>query len=151
LKLSIHDYGYNYFSENTGKVTYAHNLYDATLGRSYDYDHLGRLVESHSGETNRSSNQAFQPHRFTTYERDANQSDEAMHRRYNRWWSRFDQPDPYDSSNVAANIHPIVTDSTKKQRSQPELTLCWRSPYTALFPRETGTSRPGSSVGRARP
>jgi RHS repeat-associated protein len=50
------------------------------------------------GETNRSSNQAFQPHRFTTYERDANQSDEAMHRRYNRWWSRFDQPDPYDGS-----------------------------------------------------
>jgi RHS repeat-associated protein len=50
------------------------------------------------GETNRSSNQAFQPHRFTTYERDGNQSDEAMFRRYNRWWSRFDQPDPYDGS-----------------------------------------------------
>jgi hypothetical protein len=50
------------------------------------------------GETGRSSNQAFQPHRFTTYERDGNQSDEAMYRRYNRWWSRFDQPDPYDGS-----------------------------------------------------
>jgi hypothetical protein len=34
-------------------------------------------------ETNRSS-EAFQPHKFTTYERDGNASDEAMHRRYNR-------------------------------------------------------------------
>jgi RHS repeat-associated protein len=50
------------------------------------------------GHTNRSSNDAFQPHKFTTYERDGNASDEAMHRRYNRWWSRFDQPDPYDGS-----------------------------------------------------
>ncbi|HKO43245.1 MAG TPA: RHS repeat-associated core domain-containing protein [Pyrinomonadaceae bacterium] len=40
----------------------------------------------------------FQPDRFTTYERDAPESDDAMHRRYNRWWSRFDQPDPYDGS-----------------------------------------------------
>jgi RHS repeat-associated protein len=32
------------------------------------------------------------------YERDLNASDEAMFRRYNRWWSRFDQPDPSDSS-----------------------------------------------------
>ena len=50
------------------------------------------------GNTNRNSNDAFQPHKFTTYERDLNASDEAMQRRYNRWWSRFDQPDPYDSS-----------------------------------------------------
>jgi RHS repeat-associated protein len=49
-------------------------------------------------DTNRSSNGAFQPHRYTTYERDGNQSDEAMFRRYNRWHSRFDQPDPYDGS-----------------------------------------------------
>lgn len=27
-----------------------------------------------------------------------NGGDEAMHRRYNRWWSRFEQPDPYDGS-----------------------------------------------------
>jgi RHS repeat-associated protein len=40
----------------------------------------------------------LQPHKYTTYERDANGGDEAMHRRYNRWWSRFDQPDPYDGS-----------------------------------------------------
>jgi len=49
-------------------------------------------------DTNRSSNAAFQPKKFTSYERDANSTDEAMFRRYNRWHSRFDQPDPYDGS-----------------------------------------------------
>jgi RHS repeat-associated protein len=49
-------------------------------------------------DTNRSSNAAFQPKKFTTYERDNNGTDEAMFRRYNRWQSRFDQPDPYDGS-----------------------------------------------------
>ena len=49
-------------------------------------------------DTNRSSNAAFQPKKFTSYERDANGTDEAMFRRYNRWQSRFDQPDPSDSS-----------------------------------------------------
>ena len=44
-------------------------------------------------DTNRSSNGAFQPKKFTSYERDANGTDEAMFRRYNRWQSRFDQPD----------------------------------------------------------
>jgi len=44
------------------------------------------------------ANAAFQPKKFTSYERDANSSDEAMFRRYNRWHSRFDQPDPYDGS-----------------------------------------------------
>ncbi|MGI8838871.1 MAG: S8 family serine peptidase [Pyrinomonadaceae bacterium] len=48
--------------------------------------------------TNRYSNGSFQPREFTSYERDANRSDEAMFRRYNRWHSRFDQPDPYDGS-----------------------------------------------------
>ncbi|HEY3581096.1 MAG TPA: RHS repeat-associated core domain-containing protein, partial [Pyrinomonadaceae bacterium] len=41
-----------------------------------------------------SSNAAFQPRKFTTYDRDGNGSDEAMFRRHNRWHSRFDQPDP---------------------------------------------------------
>jgi RHS repeat-associated protein len=49
-------------------------------------------------DTNRSSNGAFQPKKFTSYERDSNGTDEAMFRRYNRWQSRFDQPDPYDGS-----------------------------------------------------
>ncbi|HKG48371.1 MAG TPA: S8 family serine peptidase [Pyrinomonadaceae bacterium] len=50
------------------------------------------------GETSRSSNQAFQPHRYTTYGRDANGGDEAMMRRYAGKWHRFVQPDPYDGS-----------------------------------------------------
>jgi RHS repeat-associated protein len=54
-------------------------------------------VDPWGGETSRSAG-AFQPHKFTSYERDGNASDEAMMRRYNRWWSRFDQPDPADSS-----------------------------------------------------
>ncbi len=49
-------------------------------------------------DTPRSSNGAFQPKKFTSYERDANGSDRAMFRRYNRWHSRFDQPDPYEGS-----------------------------------------------------
>jgi RHS repeat-associated protein len=50
------------------------------------------------GETATSSNQAFQPHRFTSYERDANSGDEAMMRRYSGKWHRFHQPDPYHGS-----------------------------------------------------
>jgi len=49
-------------------------------------------------DTPRSNNVAFQPKKFTSYERDVNGTDEAMFRRYNRWQSRFDQPDPYDGS-----------------------------------------------------
>ena len=37
-------------------------------------------------------------HRFTTYERDGNGSDEAMMRRYAGKWHRFVQPDPSDGS-----------------------------------------------------
>ena len=54
-------------------------------------------------DTNRSSNAAFQPKKFTSYDRDANGSDEAMFRRSNRWHSRFDQPDPYGGSYSLAN------------------------------------------------
>ncbi len=50
------------------------------------------------GNTSRNDNDVFQTHRFTNYERDLNAADEAMFRRYNRWWSRFDQPDPYGGS-----------------------------------------------------
>ena len=54
-------------------------------------------------DTNRSSNSAFQPKKFTSYERDGNGTDEAMFRRYNRWHSRFDQPDPYNGSASLTN------------------------------------------------
>jgi len=49
-------------------------------------------------DTNRSSNGAFHPRKYTSYDRDGNGSDEAMFRRYNRQNSRFDQPDPYGGS-----------------------------------------------------
>ena len=57
------------------------------------------------GETNHTSNQnqAFQPKKFTSYTRDAIGSDEAMHRRYNPWSIRFEQPDPYDGSYDLSN------------------------------------------------
>ena len=48
--------------------------------------------------TGRSSNQAFQAHRFTSYDRDANGGDDAIMRRYQSNNSRFFQPDPYDGS-----------------------------------------------------
>ncbi|MFN2406644.1 MAG: S8 family serine peptidase [Pyrinomonadaceae bacterium] len=43
------NYAYNYFNERTGRVTYAQNINDGTLDRSYHYDHVGRLQSSHSG------------------------------------------------------------------------------------------------------
>lgn len=55
------------------------------------------------GNTNRNNNDAFQPRAFTTYTRDSIAADDAMFRRYNRWWSRFDQPDPYDGSYALDN------------------------------------------------
>src|SRR5713226_1006347 len=55
------------------------------------------------GETWRSSNQTFQPHRYTSYERDANGGDEAMMRRYQSYWNRFSQPDPHDGSYDLSN------------------------------------------------
>jgi hypothetical protein len=42
-------------------------------------------------DTNRSGSSAFQPKKFTSYERDSNGSDEEMFRRYNRKHSLFDQ------------------------------------------------------------
>jgi hypothetical protein len=46
-----YNYTYNntYLNEATGRVSYAQNIYDPTLDRSYEYDHVGRLAVSHSG------------------------------------------------------------------------------------------------------
>jgi RHS repeat-associated protein len=55
------------------------------------------------GHTNRSVNDNFQPQKFATYIRDGHAVDDAMFRRYNRWFARFDQPDPYDGSYNLAN------------------------------------------------
>ena len=54
-------------------------------------------------DTSRSSSGAFQPKKYTSYDRDGNGSDEAMFRRYNRKHSRFDQPDPYVGSYDLSN------------------------------------------------
>jgi cytochrome c peroxidase len=42
-------YYYGYFGENTGRVTYAQSLNSGTLNRSYEYDQVGRLIESQTG------------------------------------------------------------------------------------------------------
>jgi RHS repeat-associated protein len=42
-------YNYSKFGEKSQRVTYAQNLYDTTLNRSFDYDEVGRLWEAHSG------------------------------------------------------------------------------------------------------
>jgi RHS repeat-associated protein len=56
-------------------------------------------LDPFGGDTSRNTgNSAFQPHRFTSYERDGNGADDAMFRRYNRWWATFDQPDPWNGS-----------------------------------------------------
>ena len=50
------------------------------------------------GKASGSTTSQRPPHRYTTYERDANGGDEAMRRRYESRWQRFAQPDPYDGS-----------------------------------------------------
>jgi RHS repeat-associated protein len=47
------EYGYDDFGESTGRVTRARDLYDRTLDRSYQYDHVGRLQVAASGQTAR--------------------------------------------------------------------------------------------------
>ncbi len=81
-------------------------------------------------DTNRSSNAAFQPRKFTSYERDGNGSDEAMFRRYNRWHSRFDQPDPYDGSYSLAdpqsfNRYAYVQNDPVNFVDPTGLDFCW--------------------------
>ncbi|MGH9928257.1 MAG: S8 family serine peptidase, partial [Pyrinomonadaceae bacterium] len=44
-----YNYNYDYLNEHTGRVTYAQNIQDPTLDRSYEYDNVGRLAISHSG------------------------------------------------------------------------------------------------------
>lgn len=58
----------------------------------------GLELDPFGADTSENFNAAFQPRRFTTYDRDLNGSDEAMMRRYSARHSRFDQPDPWDGS-----------------------------------------------------
>ncbi len=55
-------------------------------------------LDPFGGETARSENQGRQPHRYTTYERDITNMDDASARTYNGWWRHFMQPDPTDFS-----------------------------------------------------
>ncbi len=43
------EYRYDYFHEHTNRVTFARNLYNATLDRSYEYDQVGRLSWAFTG------------------------------------------------------------------------------------------------------
>jgi hypothetical protein len=63
--------------------------------------------------TSRYSNGAFQPREFSSYERDANRSDEAMFRRYNRWQSRFDQPDPTTAAPITLLLILTISEGQK--------------------------------------
>jgi RHS repeat-associated protein len=87
------------YQEN-GRVLWVHEEPVTKAKRTTDTQgavHSITELDPWGGETNRSSGSWLLPHKYTSYERDANGSDEAMHRRYNRL-SRFDQPDPYDGS-----------------------------------------------------
>jgi hypothetical protein len=91
-----------------GGVSWVHQ--DPVTKSQRATDGAGNLVSAGTidldpwgGETNRSANSAFQPHKYTTYERDANGGDDAMMRRYQSNWTRFSQPDPYDGSYSLTN------------------------------------------------
>ncbi len=66
-------------------------------------DEAGNVVavielDPSGGETDRCVNQRQQPYRYTTYERDGNGVDRAVMRSYHGWWTRFNEPDPWDGS-----------------------------------------------------
>ena len=44
-----YNYNYDYLNEHSGRVSYAQNVGDGTLDRSYEYDNVGRMIISHSG------------------------------------------------------------------------------------------------------
>ena len=74
-------------------VTKSQRLTDSTgtVTAGIDLDPWG-------GETSRTFNGAQLSKKYTTYDRNANGRDEAMMRSYHAWFSRFDQPDPYDGA-----------------------------------------------------
>jgi hypothetical protein len=54
-------------------------------------------LDPFGGDTSASANGNSQPYKYTSYERDGNGSDYAMARSRNTWFSRFYQPDPYNT------------------------------------------------------
>jgi RHS repeat-associated protein len=92
--------------QQSGSVSWVHQ--DPLIKSKRITDGSGNVVstielDEWGANTSKSINLYFQPRRFGTYEQDQSGSDEAMFRRYNRWWSRFDQPDPYDGSYSLTN------------------------------------------------
>jgi RHS repeat-associated protein len=57
----------------------------------------GIELDPWGGETNRSWNTFYQPHRYTSWERGWT-GDQSLFRRYHGWFSRFAHPDPSDGS-----------------------------------------------------
>ena len=93
--------GSNLMAVQQGGVFWMHE--DPVTKSKRTTDNSGNVVSAveldpWGADTNRSGNQAFQPKKYTSYDRDGNGTDEAMFRRYNRKNSRFDQPDPYEGS-----------------------------------------------------
>jgi hypothetical protein len=83
-------YSYSDLGENTGRVMFAKNTAsstnagqrDDTLDRSYDYDHLGRLIVSHSGYEARLHMSRQQPGDPTTF------GPYSHHYGYDQWGNR---------------------------------------------------------------
>lgn len=74
------------YQEN-GRVLWTHEEPITKAKRNTDTAgavHTITELDPWGGETARSNGSWLQPHKYTTYDRDANNSDEAMHRRYNR-------------------------------------------------------------------
>jgi RHS repeat-associated protein len=82
------------------------------------------------GNTTRSVNSSFQPHLYTSYERDPDGGDEAMMRRYLSTSMRFVQPDPYDGSYEPANPQLFNRYSYVNNESR-ELCRCDRAIHLA--------------------
>lgn len=60
-------------------------------------------VDPWGDETSRMENGGALSRKYTTYERDGNGRDQALHQSYHAWFSRFDQPDPFDGSYDLSN------------------------------------------------
>ena len=114
-------------------------------------DSSGNVVEAieldpFGGETNRSTNQNYQSHRYTTWERDWT-GDESLFRRYHGWWSRFAHPDPYDGSYDSTNPQSfnryayVQNDPVNSTDPTGLYAACIHEAMTRFLDRLTGHSR----------
>ena len=110
-------YSYSDVGENTGRVMFARNtassttsgLRDDKLDRSFDYDHLGRLIVSHTGYESRlhmGRQQAGDPTTYGPYSQSYG---------YDQWgnmtarvgWGGFN--DPYRNWNLSYSNNRLTT------------------------------------------